>query len=127
MYISSWSGMELCVWEITVHAGPPKMVGILHDLATAGWAECITVVYGHQGGLVVARAILAGTGTGAGTNPDCPATFVVARSCCRMRVCCHAGPGMIAAPAVNDPGDIGLDVGKGEHHTVAVDRAGPGR
>jgi len=40
--------MELCVWEITVHTGPTKMVGILHDSATAGRAKCITVVCGHQ-------------------------------------------------------------------------------
>ena len=28
-----------------------------------------------------------------------PVTFFVARSCCRMRVCWPAGPGMIAAPS----------------------------
>ena len=74
------------------------MMGILHDSAIAGRAECIAVVRGHQtdeaGGLdalgvrfselalappqgdnedasgwdVVARAILAGAGTGAGND-----------------------------------------------------------
>jgi hypothetical protein len=87
------------VWEITVHTGPTKIVGILHDSASSGRAECITVVRAHPtveaGGLgsngarftelalvppqcdnedasgwaVVARVILAEAGTSAGNEP----------------------------------------------------------
>src|SRR4051812_28085217 len=36
------SGMELGVWEITLHMRPAATVGIMPDSPTAGRAECIT-------------------------------------------------------------------------------------